>query len=129
MDGSPNHSTMNIETVVLNKWLLTSAEERWSIRCIRFLSFGKFGNLPHGVKLVFHNEASALHGATINWRNGNERPLANLRFDGSLLEFQMEPGTPMFKMTLANDQFEGYSISPSAETLGPKLKMIKYVGL
>jgi hypothetical protein len=120
---------MNIETVVLNKWLLTSAEERWPIRCIRFLSFGKFGNLPHGVKLVFHNEASALRGATINWRSGDEEPLANLRFDGSVVEFQMEPGTPILRMTVANDQFEGYSISPSGETLGPKLKMIKYVGL
>jgi len=119
---------MNIETIVLNKWLLTSAKESWPIRCIRFLSFGKFGNLPHGVKIVFHNEASALHGATMNWRNENLRPLSNLHFDGSVLEFQMEPATPKFRMTVANDHFEGYSISPSAETLGPKLKMIKYVG-
>ena len=124
-----NQPTMRIETVVVDKWLLTSAEERWPIRCIRFLSFGKFGNLPHGVKLVFRNEAAALHGAAINWRNGDERPLASLRFDGSVLELQMEPGTPILRMTAANDQFEGYSIAPNGERLGPKLKMIKYAGL
>jgi hypothetical protein len=91
--------------------------QRWIIAALRHQKFFSL------------EEANLAIGELLHWRNGNERPLANLRFDGSVLEFQMEPGTPMFRMTVANDQFEGYSISPSAETLRPKLKMIKYVGL
>ena len=117
---------MNIETLVQGKWLLTSAKDLWRVRFIRFLSFGK---LPvHGVKFVFHHASAGLHGATINWRTGEERPLASLRFDGVALELRMESAAALLTMAVAGDQLEGHYMDSDGQTLGPKLRMIKYAG-
>lgn len=125
MDGMAEHFSIDVEKLPRGAWLLSPAEERWPIRCMRFLSFGKIA--PHGCLIVFHNEAAGLRGAMVNWRNGEERPLASLRVDGSVLEFQMEPGTPIFRMTLTH-KLEGYSFSANGEAPGPKVKMIEYDG-
>src|SRR5687767_15934558 len=101
-DQHTSPTRMSIETIAAHVWLLLAADEDENKTPV------------HGVKLAFHAIAGGIRGAIVNWRNGDEIPLASLSFDGSRLELQMTPDEHYrgeiltLKMSLVGGQFEGY---------------------
>src|SRR5258708_5573135 len=112
---------INAETLTASTWLLLGAHEDENKEPV------------HGVKLAFHAEPYGLRGAMINWRTGDEIPLASLCFNESLLELQMSPDnsfqgeTPTLRMNIVGEHFEGYWFNSANEQLPtPKLKIVRY---
>jgi hypothetical protein len=86
----------------------------------------------HRVDLLFKMDQEHLAGAILNRVTGEEMPLAEVNFDGSILQLRMcarsetEPSSmPTLVLSAGKDRFEGQWREEDGEVFDAKLKLIR----
>ena len=90
----------------------------------------------HRVDLIFKTDGEQLKGAMLNRVTGEEMPLAEVGFDGSTLQIQMQASSeieqaamPTLVMTALGDKWEGHwRNSDGEDPVNMRLKIIKARG-